>query len=308
LIAYLLLRLGGLLVRLLPTRLAYFLFARVGDLAWGLLRRKRAAAIENSARVLGPARAPEAPRVARETFRNYARYIADFTRFPSLTRERISRIVYFNQAEQLNGALARGKGVLFVGLHLGNWDLAAAYLAERYPVSVIVDFVETDAVNGYVERTRAAKGVKTIPYAAGARGALAALRRNEIVGLLIDVPTPDGVVVDFFGAPVAVPAGPARLALKTGATLLVGALVRLGEDKYLGHIDSVPAIVPTGDPNEDVRALTQAIMTALEEYATRYPEQLIMFRRLWLNQVRSSEFGVRSSASPPNSELRTRNS
>src|SRR5439155_4991586 len=170
--------------------------------------------IANARRVLGPQRAAEAPRVARATFRAYARYIADFMRFPQLTLEEIAQMVHFNNWEHLDAAVARGKGVLFVGLHIGNWDIAAAALAQRYPMNVVVDFVETDTINGYVQRTRGAKGVKTIPYPEAARGSLRALRNNELLGLLIDRPTPEGgVVVDFFGAPVAVPNGPAKLAL-----------------------------------------------------------------------------------------------
>lgn len=285
-ITYLAVRIGELLVKFMPVSLANLLFGFGGDIAWFLLRNKRAAACENMARVLGSTQTREASAVARETFRNYGRYIADFLRFPSMTEKDIARSIHFSHWEHLDAAAARGKGVIFVSLHLGAWDLAAAALAQRYPLHVVVDFVQTGQVDRYVQRKRADKGIKIIPYQEAARGSLKALRNRELLGLLIDRPTPDGgVVVNFFGAPVAVPAGPAKLALKTGATLVTGALVRTGAGQHYGDIDRQLEFVPSGNTPEDVRGLTQVIMKSLEKYALAHPEQLIMFRRFWLSDA-----------------------
>jgi KDO2-lipid IV(A) lauroyltransferase len=112
---------------------------------------------------------------------------------------------------------------------------------------------------------------------------LRALRRNDVVAMLIDVP-PDGpgVEVEFFGSPVAVADGPARIALRTGASVVAVMLPRIGRsERVLGQIEPV-GFTPSGEQERDVRELTQATMHALEGMVRQQPEQWYIFRNLWV--------------------------
>jgi KDO2-lipid IV(A) lauroyltransferase len=117
-----------------------------------------------------------------------------------------------------------------------------------------------------------------------ARGVLRALRQNEMLAILVDQPDDeDWVEVKFFGEPAHFPGGAATLALRTGARVIPGGLVRVGERKFLGFIDGHIRFQPTGNREADIQALTQCIVSSLENWIRRYPDQYYMFRRLWSN-------------------------
>jgi KDO2-lipid IV(A) lauroyltransferase len=115
-------------------------------------------------------------------------------------------------------------------------------------------------------------------------GAIRALRRGEILALLIDTPAlGNGVTVDFFGAPCEVPTGPARIALHTGARVIPAALVRIkGHDHLIQPVlDFELRYDKTDDEKADVRNLTQKIMRSLEQMVRQYPDQWFIFRPMW---------------------------
>ena len=113
---------------------------------------------------------------------------------------------------------------------------------------------------------------------------LRALKHNGLLALLIDRPVPgDGVQVEFFGEQVEVPAGPARIALRSGAMVVPAAFAR-SDPKSMSVrtlTDFGIAYERTGDEQRDVRELTQAIMRSHERFVREHPEQWYMFREMW---------------------------
>jgi len=129
---------------------------------------------------------------------------------------------------------------------------------------------------------RRAMWMNVIPMENGVKEMLRALRRNEHLVLLIDIPNADGgVEVRFGDALTTMPRGAATLALKTGASVVPMASVRRPDNTLLTFFGECIDFQPSGSLTKDVQALTQAIMDALEQYITRYPEQYYMFRRMW---------------------------
>jgi KDO2-lipid IV(A) lauroyltransferase len=111
-----------------------------------------------------------------------------------------------------------------------------------------------------------------------------ALKENGLLALLIDRPTPgDGVKVTFFGEEVEVPAGPARLALRTGAAVVPTAFARIDprRPEVTTLCDFALATERSGDDQADIQSLTQAIMHAHERFIRQYPDQWYMFRPMW---------------------------
>lgn len=282
-LSYWAIRIAGYLARRLPVRLGYAVSRVIGYFVYYTWRTQRDAVIANMRQVLGP-EAPErlVRRRARRAYVNYFDYIVDFLRFPKLTPADLERVVESRGWEHLDRALAAGKGVIFVTLHIGCFDFASAVVANRgYKVNVIAESFEPPKLNELIQRQRRLDGINIIPLENPTRPIIGALRRNELLALLVDRPMPDGVTVDFFGAPTSMPAGAAALALKTGATVLPGYLIRRPNDTYYGQIDPAIEYEPTGDPQRDIRALSQRIMHALEAVVRQYPDQWYMFRRMW---------------------------
>ena len=224
-------------------------------------------------------------RVAHRSFVNFCKYIADFVRFPSLSQEDIRRKFLAHDAEwkSADELLAQGKGLIAVTMHFGNWDLAAASVIQRgYVINVIAERFKNRSKDRLAMEMRHTFGMKVIPMEKAAVGAYRALRKNEVLALLIDRPLLEaGVTVNFFGAPTRVPEGTARLALRTGAPILVIGLLRVKDDAVRPLLEPIPPLERTGDEEQDIQVLTQRIMDALEKMVRAYPEQWYMFRRMW---------------------------
>ena len=121
-----------------------------------------------------------------------------------------------------------------------------------------------------------------VPMESGVGEMVEALRRNEHLVLLIDIPNSDGgVEVRFGDALTRMPRGAATLALKTGASVVPMACVRRPDNTLLTSFAECIDFQPCGSLSEDVQALTQLIMDSLEQFIRRCPEQYYMFRRMW---------------------------
>ena len=240
--------------------------------------------LRNYAHVLPDATVRERQRIARQSLANYLRYMVEFAASGNLSPEqRLAVGVETPGFEGVDRGMMRGRGVLVAPMHFGNWDLAATNAAARgYTLTVVGETFGNPRLDDLVVSGREALGVRLVKMEKVGPSLVRSLKRNEMVATLIDRPLREGGVrVRFFGEEVEVPAGPARLALRTGAAIGAVAFPRRGP----GRIDVLANFdldfEPSGDSDRDVQALTQAIMTAHETYVRRYPEQWYMFREFW---------------------------
>lgn len=282
-------RLAGI-ARYMPLRAAYFLANVLATVLWWGWRSKRETAVENLMRVVNDRAA--ATRAARYSFLNFARYNVDFLRAQKIRPDDLLSKVDYDRWDEIDAAFREGKGVIFVLMHLGNWDMGGAVIAARgHPLNVVADTYLNDRTNAIVVEKRQVRGMKVIPSDRAAAGIVRALRRNEALALLIDTPVEDGgVEVKFFGEHTMVPAGPARIALRTGARVIPVGLPRASgtSDRIIGMADLDVRVTPSGDDERDVQALTQRIMTAHERFIRAYPDQWYIFRRMWPARARAT--------------------
>jgi KDO2-lipid IV(A) lauroyltransferase len=276
-------RLGSVIASIVPRAVAYQLVEWLTPLSLLLYRRQQRNALRNMRRQLGSSQHPgDAQRVVNRVFVNYGKYMVDVLRLPSLTPEAIKRQVIVYGLDQVDKAFADGKGLIVVTGHVGNWDLAGATLAAMgYPVNAIVDTLEPPRWNDEVQSIRRRLGINPVPLEGGPQEMLRCLRRNEILGILIDRPlAEDGVPVRFFNRGTRVPAGAATLALRTGAGVVTAVVVR-ESSYYVAHIGPLIRPEPTDDRAADVARLTQECMDQLQAWIQRYPDQWYMFRDMW---------------------------
>lgn len=286
-VVYWLFRLTILVTRPLPLWLGYRVAASVAGLCYYFFRRQRQALNENLRWVLGRSVGPtEVDAVARQAFRNFGKFVIDFIHFPTMTRGEIKRRLCFSQWTELDEASKSGRGVLIVTMHFGIWDLGAAGLATYgYPINAVADSFGYSKMNDLVHGSREQLGVKIIPQDRVGIGVFRALKRGEMLAMLIDVPAPEQtILVDFLGAPAEVSDVPARIALRTGAWVVPSAVLRGPESDSIIRpiIDTRTArYQPTGDEEQDVRALTRLIMQSLERFVREHPDQWYIFRSMW---------------------------
>ena len=273
------------IVTRLPVGASYRVAWVLGSAGYYLWPRGRRAMHRNYRRVLPEASSAEIRRVARRSLANYCCYLADFLRFPSLTREEILQTVEGEEEfRQLDGPRADGRGVVIVCMHFGNWDIgAAATVALGYPVTVVGETFTDPRMDATIIGARTRQGMTVLKMEKAGPSMVRPLQRRELLALLIDRPLEDGGVrVTFFGEQVEVPAGPARLAIRTGAKVVAVGFPRLSTGRMaVTTLTDFGIETPTGSSDEDVRNLTQAIMDAHERFIRRYPDQWYMFREMW---------------------------
>jgi KDO2-lipid IV(A) lauroyltransferase len=274
-------------MRPLPTWLGYRVAAGVSEVCYHFFGKQRRALNENMARALDSTDRREVDAVARRAFRNFGKFVIDFIRFPVISAGEVRRRLVFHQWEELDEVMASKRGMLIVTLHFGVFDLGGAALAAYgYPTNPIIENYGYEKMDRLIHGSRERLRLKVIPAdRRAAAGAFRALKRGEIVALLIDIPPPgQEITVDFLGAPAVVSAAPARLALRTGAWIVPVMVYRGPEsDMFTRPIFETRAVryEPTGDEERDVLAMTRQIMAAFEPHIRAHPEQWFIFRSLW---------------------------
>lgn len=252
---------------------------------------KRHVTIANMAQVLGvPDNDPRARRLARQSWRNYGRYISDFFYLPNATFDELVARMKDVSIEPgsfglIDEARAPGKGVILVSFHFGAWDVAAVMVRSHVPIDVVVESFEDPRMDKLVMEQRGNLGLGLIRIEKTPRRILRALQENRVVAVAVDKPVPpgQGVPVTFFGKTCYVPSGIAQIALKSGATILPGYCRYDKNHSSTYYIGASVPIFPehTGDKQADTIRLTQQMFDAMEEVIRQYPDQWAMFRRFW---------------------------
>ena len=275
-------RVTDVLCHILPRRFSYWIGARMAD---GFFRRDgkgRRAVMSNLRRIHEYRGMPlddcALEALARDMFRNFGKYLVDFFRFTRVTSGEVARLIRVDHPEYISQAAAQGKGVLVVTAHLGNWEIGGAVLSSLgYPVNVVVLPMKDTRTNTLFQSRREQRGLKVIPLGHPVRGIFDALKKKEFVALLADRDySARQHSVVFFGTPVSLPIGPAKLCVTTGAPVLPGFLVRQPDDTFLLRLH--PSIEATGLSQEQVQ---NRILRILEDEISQNPAQWFIFDEFW---------------------------
>ena len=280
-------KLGIWLASRVPVRLAYGLTHRVAEVQYVLMPAARKAVQRNLSRVV-PGDPERVRRLSLQLFRNYGETLADFVRFNGyFYRHSVEEVITAVEGRHhLEEALARGKGLLLLTAHLGNWELGGIFFGcLGHPISILTHEDELAGNQALKERYRSQYRIRTIvvgntPLASVE--VLNALGRGEIVAMLIDRYSPrGGIPVDFFGKPAYFPVGPVILSQMTGAPLLPAFVVRETAGNYRGIVTAPILPERTGDREKDVRQTLTRIVRVFEEVIRRYPDQWYNFVPIW---------------------------
>ncbi|WP_414639267.1 lysophospholipid acyltransferase family protein [Archangium sp.] len=281
---YLLVRVALALVSRLPLGLARWLGAGFGRFAFAVAGGERRKALKSLARAFPEKSDAERHALARASFRHLGMAAFEVGATSAMDRQ-LERLVRWQAEDRgiLEAALARGRGVVFVSGHVGNWELLARRVARAgYPSQSIAKETTDPRLTTLVERFRAQGGVRSIwrGQEGAARAMLRALKAGEILGLLIDQDTKvQSVFVPFFGELAATPRAAADLALRTGAAVVMGFCQREGEG-YRLWMEEVPWLA-SGDREADTVTLTAALSQRMEAAIRRAPEQWVWMHQRW---------------------------
>jgi Kdo2-lipid IVA lauroyltransferase/acyltransferase len=281
------------LLGLLPRRAARAVGAGIGWLAYAATPRLRRVGLRNLALAFPDMPATERNKILRGMYRQLGWQLAEFCHLPETTLDAANRFIRYEGLEHYLAAQQRGKGVLVLTGHLGAWELSSFYHSlAGYPMSMIIRRLDNPWINRLVNEIRTQHGNRVLPKDDFARGLIAAMRAGETVGVLMDtnMTPPQGVFVDFFENAACTASGVARVALRTGASVLPGFLIwEPAEKRYVLHFLPELELIDTGDAEGDAIANTQMFTTALEGVIRRYPEQWLWVHRRWKTRPSGEE-------------------
>lgn len=283
-ISYIAYRLLGWLVPKIPTRLGYGLFARIGDLFYLLDQRGRAVVENHMRHVLGSDTPPAiVAEKVRTVFQMQAYNYFDLFRLPAMTREEIEARTVVHNWDYLQQALDEGNGVIVVSAHFGNVDVLLQIVGLRgVECTLLVERLEPERLFEYVVRLRGRFAGTLVPVGSPLKPVFRALRRGEVVPLVLDRDvTGSSVAVKFFGAEGMLPDGYAKLSRHTGAPIVVAFGLRLPDHHLAVRLTPPLAPVQTADRAADVKAIMRQVLDAAEYYISQHPEQWTLFRPIW---------------------------
>ena len=282
---------GWRLVRSVPeffARNAFGAGARYAALGGGPEQLRK-----NLARVIGttPAEVPDS--LIRASLASYARYWREAFRLPTMDLDalalRLDEVVIGK--ENVDAAFAAGRGLILALPHSGNWDMAGVWLVHHSGTfTTVAERLKPESLYRRFLEYRESLGFEVLPLTGAAEAATSdkggrsayevlaeRLRANRAVCLMAERDlTKSGVQVDLFGEPTRMPAGPAKLAIETGAALLPAHVYYRGEDCVV-HL-----FPPLNFSSGDVGVITQALADQFGKNIAAHPEDWHMLQPQWL--------------------------
>ncbi len=282
--------LGWSLICRLPESWAKSAFRFAADLAWRRQGRRVRVLEANLRRVIG-GEAPDGQLrwLSRQAMRSYARYYLEAFRLPRMRADRLAGGMH--DTGHLRTAfdyLAAGRGVILALPHMGNYDLAGAWLIAKGAgsVTVVAERVKPESVYDRFVAFREGIGMEVLPATGGACSAFSVLaqrlRAGKTIGLVCDRDvTGAGIEVEFFGEKARMMGGPAALAVQTGAALMPVILWFEG-DRWGAHVHAEIPVPAEGDSDQKAAAMMQEVACRFEAGIRAHPQDWHMLQRVFV--------------------------
>ena len=267
----------------LPIGVARAFGAATGSLAW-VLGVRREVCLDNITKALGVSRS-EASRIMRSSYQNFGRSLMEFAAFRRWSGPDLLKHVEFDGVENFEAALARGKGAVCVGGHIGNWELMAASIGRRgFPMNLLVGQQTNSRVDDVMNELRRSQEVGIITRTSALRKVLQALRANELVALLADQDArKGGVMVEFLGRPASTVRGPALFAVRSGSPI-IPILIHRENGRHRVRAEAPIWADPSLDEDAAILELTRRHADALARHVRAHPDEYFWPHRRWKTQ------------------------
>ena len=275
---------GWRIVRWLPEKSAYRFFEFVADRVSAKNGKSSQRLESNLKRVVPELTDGELRNLARVGMRSYLRYWCDTFRSPDWDTQRIQSTVTVNDVELLLEPVRSKRGVVVALPHAGNWDHAGSYFCSQgIPLVTVVERLKPEKLFLKFLEYRQKIGMEALPLDGRVMGTLASrLREGKLVALVADRDlSRSGIDVKFFDGIARMPAGPALLALRTGADLIT-AYVSYTDTGI--HIDFRKVLIADGETeNERVAKTVQLCANNFAAGISAHPQDWHMLQRIWID-------------------------
>ena len=273
------------LVSHLPRKVGYFIARIVADVIFLVSRRAKAGITENLRHVLGPeATDKELKRCALEVFRNASRNTFDLINLPRRDPATLENPVTIHGWEHVDRAIARGKGVVLASIHMGNMDMSVQVIRARgVDVTILAEVEEPEQLYRKTSSLRGFNGISILPVTySGIKVAMKKLQKGELVAIACDRALQgSGQYRRFFRREALLPIGGVEMAYRTGAAILPAFTFREKGYKFSMHFEPPIILDREAGREQCIESGLAKIVTLMEEYIGRHPEQWMVFEPIW---------------------------
>jgi KDO2-lipid IV(A) lauroyltransferase len=275
----------------LPLGAALTIGRGLGWVYGSVIRYHRQDAVDALTRAFPEKSQSEVLDIVRRMYANLGMNLVEVFRLGKVTDEFLRESIAIEGHENARSALLRNKGAVILTGHLGNWDLLATIVPRLgYPLTVISKDIKNKGLNEFWMNIRQRFGVKFVPAHNSYRTCLTALKKNELIGFILDqnMINTEGIFVDFFGKPACTTPGLAYMSAQSGAPVVPVFMIRRENGRHLVKV-MPPLDPPPNREPETIRDYTQRCTKIIEDIVRQYPEQWIWIHRRWKTVPRPTE-------------------
>jgi KDO2-lipid IV(A) lauroyltransferase len=269
----------------LPLRFNWKLAEFLGRVWFQVDKRHREIALNNLKIAWGDELSENKTRIiARTNFIHLARVLLELPYLRKLNSDKLDGFVTFHGIEHFKNALQKGRGVLLLASHFGNWELMALAFSLRYsPINIVVRPLDNPFLDKLITKIRTRGGNQLIPKKGSVKKMLSLLAAGEVVALLLDQNPAwyEGVFVPFFNEIACTNKALGTIALRTGAPVIPAFNVRQPDGSYRIFGEQEVVLARSGDTTRDVEENTAKFNKIIETYVRRYPEQWFWVHQRW---------------------------
>ncbi len=272
-----------LFIRSLPYRWALQVGSGLGALVFRAWGKRRQITIQNLVKAFPDKNHAEVRTIALNVYRNIGKTLIEFIRAGAWDREQLLSQVSFAGRENLDAALAKGKGVILLAAHFGNWEvLGMIASAAGYKINVLARPLDNLLLDKVVNNIRSKFGTWIITNSNSIKDVMKVLRKNESIGILMDQNLYENATfVDFFGELAATTPIIPLLSQKTGAAIIPIRLLRLKNNMFKIIIEPELKFKDIADRQEYVKVNTRRCNEVIEQWIKLDPEQWFWVHNRW---------------------------
>ncbi len=275
-------RVASFFTSLLPLNFSLFLGRRLGDLIYFVDRKHRAVAYANIKKTVADnLDCTCAAGITRRTYQAFGQNLVEISFIPRINKQYLEKYIHIQNRNYADEAFRRGKGVIFLIVHEGNWELSNIICANLgIPFVLFVRDQGFPRLNSLLNTYRLKQGAKIVHKDAGVRELIEVLRSNQSVGMTVDQGGRTGRGVDFFGKDASMSTGAIKLALKHDCAIVPIYYTRIKGPHTKLILDQVFTVTRCGDPEQDLRQNLQRLISVYEKYLRQYP-----YEYLWTYKI-----------------------
>ncbi len=275
-------RLLGPVFRSMPVAAAFFIGRRLGDVLYACDGKHRRRVFDNLKTAFGrDMDIPALRRLTLDFYRTFGQNAIEIFLIPRIDGSYVAKYVAFEGKEYIDEAFKSGKGVIFVGVHAGSWELSNSLsTAYKIPFSMFVREQKLPRLNVLLNEYRRQKGARLIRKEDQMREMIRVLRANESFGMSADQGGRSGVLVPFLGRDASMASGAVKLAMRYGCAIVPFYCTRVS-GPYIKLFLRKPVTFESADGDSAVTENLRRLIEAFEDWIRRYPKDYLWTYRVW---------------------------